>query len=226
MSEQALKELRQIRGILGKMHGEIIGLVENKRSEAEHHQEDLFSVGRDIMDNPTKFTPRQEKWVNETITGLTTRIEELQGSVRRRDTVIKQANEELKDARELIASHGSDRDELVWLRRRSDELAEARYQPNLVRTMKQKQMERMENVCRLATAARKHLKAGNLALAEQLLTPLATGNHDTYPEKENWNVEEVFGNSNEARTRQQGTDTRRGTPYIFDESEQEDWFRR
>lgn len=53
-------------------------------------------------------------------------------------------------------------------------------QPNLARTMKQHQMDRMENVCRLANAARSHIERGNYEAADTLLSPLAQGVHDAY----------------------------------------------
>ena len=62
---------------------------------------------------------------------------------------------------------------------------------DLVRKMKKGQMERMENVCRLASAAIHHLRGStfadsltytpsNVQTAIDLLKPLATGVHDVY----------------------------------------------
>lgn len=46
--------------------------------------------------------------------------------------------------------------------------------------------DRMANVCRLASAAIRHIEAGRPAIAVQLLKPLAGGQHDTYKEDRSW----------------------------------------
>ena len=46
----------------------------------------------------------------------------------------------------------------------------------------QQQLDRMENVVKLATAAIRHIEADRPAIAIQLLTPLAGGRHDANPE--------------------------------------------
>lgn len=56
--------------------------------------------------------------------------------------------------------------------------------PNLAQKMKKAQMDRMENVCRLANAARHHIEHKRYAIADALLVPLAQGVHDAY--KEDW----------------------------------------
>ena len=71
--------------------------------------------------------------------------------------------------------------------------------------------DRGRNVCRLASAAGRHLAAGRNAIAMQLIAPLARGVHDAYK------YDGAAGNSREARPVDHTQTVKCGqTPYLFD----------
>lgn len=128
-------------------------------------------------------------------------VDQLKAANRRMMTVIHQANDEMREMREVnksmhdrLTEHANDR----YGRETEPSILEAALSaaehgpswltnrlPPLMEACDKHADNRMANVTRLANAAIRHLEANRPAIAIQLLKPLAGGQHDTYDYQEN-----------------------------------------
>ena len=91
---------------------------------------------------------------------------------------LKDAEDRIASQREVIIEYASEAREARChseQRYRNDELFDWAAETA-------KMVGRAKNVTRLASAAINHIEAGRLAIAKQLITPLAQGVHDAYKE--------------------------------------------
>ena len=163
--------------------------------------------------------------IRDTIKAQATRIGELEATSARQMTVIHQANEELHELRDELEVRTNQANEFQKRMNEYRETAsDARYQSNMdvddddstaefcIITGEYKIEDRMANVCRLASAAIRHCRRGNNSIAEQLLIPLAGGQHDVYRHDEAADYLSEARPDDHTRT----VKSIGSTPYIFD----------